>query len=111
MADTGDHRVTLTVDGATATITLVRPEKLNALDAEMMLGLERAAHLIELDSTVRVAVITGAGDKTFCSGGDIEAWAKLSSLDFGQNWIRHGHRALDALARLRQPLIAALNGH
>jgi enoyl-CoA hydratase len=111
MADTGDPRVALAIDGFVATITLVRPEKLNALDMEMMLALERAAHLIELDRSVRAAIITGTGEKSFCAGGDIEAWSSLTPLEFGQNWVRHGHRALDAVARLRQPLIAALNGH
>src|SRR5437868_109211 len=111
MAETGDPRIALAVDGFIATITLVRPEKLNALDMEMMLALERTAHRIECVSRVRVAIITGAGEKSFSAGGDIEAWSGFSPLDFGQNWIRHGHRALDALARLRQPLIAALNGH
>jgi len=111
MADSGDPRVIIAVDGFVATITLTRPEKLNALDMEMMLALERAAHLIELNGEVRAAIITGTGEKSFCAGGDIEAWAGLAPLEFGQNWVRHGHRALDALARLRQPLIAALNGH
>jgi enoyl-CoA hydratase len=111
MAETGDHRVRLAVDDFIATITLARPEKLNALDMEMMLALERAARLIETNQQVRVAIITGTGEKSFCAGGDVEAWSQMSPLDFGQNWIRHGHRALDALARLRQPLIAALNGH
>jgi enoyl-CoA hydratase len=111
MADTGDSRIALALDGAIAMITLLRPEKLNALDLEMMLALERAAQFIELNAEARVAIITGAGEKSFCAGGDIEAWSKLSPLEFGQNWIRHGHRVLDALARLRQPLIAAINGH
>jgi enoyl-CoA hydratase len=111
MAETGDHRIALAIDGVVATITLVRPDKLNALDMEMMLALERAAHLIETTGEVLVAIITGTGEKSFCAGGDIEAWSKLSPLDFGLNWIRHGHRALDRLARLRQPVIAAINGH
>jgi enoyl-CoA hydratase len=111
MADTGDRRIILSVDGFIATITVARPEKLNALDLEMMLALERASHLIEMNREVRVALITGTGEKSFCAGGDIEAWSGLPPLEFGQNWIRQGHRALDALARLRQPLIAAINGH
>jgi enoyl-CoA hydratase len=111
MGDTGDRRIILSVDGFIATITVARPEKLNALDLEMMLALERAAHLIEMNREVRVALITGTGEKSFCAGGDIEAWSGLPPLEFGQNWIRQGHRALDALARLRQPLIAAINGH
>jgi enoyl-CoA hydratase/carnithine racemase len=111
MLDTGDGRIRLEVDAPIATITLVRAGKLNALDMEMMLALERAAHLIETQPGVRVAIITGEGEKSFCAGGDIEAWSKLDPITFGQIWIRHGHRTLDAVARLRQPLIAALNGH
>lgn len=111
MADTGDSRVRLAVDGAIATITLARPEKLNALDYEMVLALERAALAIDFQSGVRVAILSGEGGKSFCAGGDIEAWAALSPAEFGLAWVRHGHRAFDALARLRQPLIAVLGGH
>jgi enoyl-CoA hydratase/carnithine racemase len=111
MPDTGDKRVLLEVREHVATLTLMRPEKLNALDMNMVLALERAASLIEAERDIRVAILTGTGDKSFCAGGDIEAWASHSALDFGRAWIRYGHRAFDALARLRQPLIAVLNGH
>lgn len=111
MADTGDQRIRLTFDGPVATILIARTEKLNALDYEMVLALERAAHLIEAEPAARAAIITGEGERSFCAGGDIEAWSALSPADFGLAWVRHGHRAFDALARLRQPLIAALNGH
>jgi enoyl-CoA hydratase/carnithine racemase len=111
MADTGDKRIELAFDGHVATLTLARPEKLNALDMEMVAALERAAHLIETNKDARVAIITGAGEKAFSAGGDIEAWAAKSPAEFGRYWIRHGHRTFDALARLRQPLIAVLNGH
>jgi enoyl-CoA hydratase len=111
MIDTGDKRIRLEVAESLAAITIARPDKLNALDYEMVLALERAAHQVEAQPDVRVCIITGEGDKSFCAGGDIEAWSKWSPLDFGNAWVRHGHRAFDALARLRQPLIAALNGH
>lgn len=111
MADTGDRRIRLETSGQVAVITVARPEKLNALDYEMVLALERAAHLIEGMREVRVGVITGEGAKSFCAGGDIEAWSSWAPGDFGMAWVRHGHRAFDALARLRPPLIAALNGH
>jgi enoyl-CoA hydratase/carnithine racemase len=94
-----------------ALITLARPEKLNALDHAMILALERAAHLVDAERKVRCAIITGEGDKSFCAGGDIEDWSGYAPEDFGMSWVRDGHRAFDALARLRQPLIAALNGH
>ena len=77
----------------------------------MVLALELAAHLIDGMQNIRAAIITGQGEKSFCAGGDIEAWSKWSPENFGQAWVRHGHRAFDALARLRVPLIAALNGH
>ena len=111
MADTGDHRIRLAVEGPLATITIARPEKFNALDHAMVLALERAAHMVDADGAVRAAIITGEGGKSFCAGGDIEAWSALAPADFALAWVRHGHRAFDALARLRQPLIAALNGH
>jgi enoyl-CoA hydratase len=56
-------------------------------------------------------VLTGAGEKSFCAGGDIAAWSALDAEDFAMHWVRHGHRAFDALARMRHPLIAAINGH
>jgi enoyl-CoA hydratase len=111
MTDTGDPRIRLETEDRLAILTVARPEKLNALDYDMVLALERAAHLIESARDVRVAIITGAGGKSFCAGGDIDAWSAWSPDDFGMAWVRHGHRAFDALARLKQPLIAALNGH
>ena len=109
--DTGDARISLVVTSTIATLTINRPEKLNALDFEMVLALERAAHLIDVQKSVRAVIMTGAGEKSFCAGGDIEAWSQWSPEEFGMQWVRHGHRAFDALARIRQPLIAVLNGH
>lgn len=111
MVETGDSRIRLAIEGQLATITIARPEKFNALDYEMVLALERAAHIAEGAANVRAAIITGEGEKSFCAGGDIEAWSALTPQNFALDWVRHGHRAFDALARLRVPLIAALNGH
>ena len=111
MIEIGDKRIHLDIENNVALITIARPEKLNALDYEMVLALELAAHLIDGMQEVRASIITGQGEKSFCAGGDIEAWSKWSPENFGLAWVRHGHRAFDALARLRVPLIAALNGH
>lgn len=110
MADTGDNRILLTLEGPVANITLARPEKLNALDKAMIFALERSAHLIDANGATKVAIITGQGEKAFCAGGDIAAWRAEKPEDFGMQWVRTGHRAFDALTRLRVPLIAALNG-
>lgn len=111
MPDTGDARIRLEHRDHVAILTIARPEKLNALDMSMMSALERAAQLIEAERDIRIVLLTGEGEKSFCAGGDIEGWAGFSPLDFGRAWVRHGHRAFDAWARLRQPVIAVLNGH
>ena len=105
-----DPRIKLTFEGPVATITLARAEKLNALDMSMILALHKAALDIEANRDVRCAIITGEG-KAFCAGGDIAAWGGLPPLEMWRNWTRAGHRAFEALARLRVPLIAVLSGH
>lgn len=102
--------VGLGVRDGIARITLRRPEKLNALDDVMMAGLGEVADRIDGDMSIRAVIITGEG-RAFCAGGDIAAWGGLSPLEMGQRWVRTGHRVFDRLARLRAPLVAALNGH
>jgi len=60
--------------------------------------------------TELAAILSGEG-KAFCAGGDIAAWSGLPALEMWRDWTRAGHRAFEALARLRVPLIAALTGH
>ncbi len=102
--------IQVSIDGHVAIITIVRPEKLNALDRSMLKELSAACDLVEVNSEVRVAILTGAG-KAFSAGGDIKAWAAMTPNEFGHAWVRFGHRVFERLATLRVPLIAALNGH
>ncbi|MBN9470478.1 MAG: enoyl-CoA hydratase/isomerase family protein [Bosea sp.] len=102
--------VTLEIADGLAIITLARPEKLNALDDVMVALLGRHAEAIDADRSVRAVILTGEG-KAFCAGGDIVAWGGLSPLEMGQGWVRSGHRVFDKLARMKPPVIAALNGH
>jgi len=105
-----DPRVALTWEGPVALITIFRPEKLNALDLDMLESLDDACGEIEGNHAARAAVITGEG-KAFSTGGDIRAWAALLPHEFGFDWVRVGHRVFSRLAELRVPLIAALGGH
>ena len=103
-------RIQLDVSDRVARLRLDRPDKLNALDAEMVA--ELAARCAELEHRQDVAVVILSGEgKAFCAGGDIEAWSGESPEAFGRHWVRDGHAAFDALARLRQPVIALLDGH
>lgn len=105
-----DPRVELIINGPVARFTLRRPEKLNAIDEEMTDALLQACRVVER-SDARLAILTGEGGRSFCAGGDIEAWSNLDADLFSRRWLRDGHSAFDALARLTVPLIAVLNGH
>jgi enoyl-CoA hydratase len=102
--------VELVFEGPCARLTLKRPDKLNALDRPMIDGLFDAARAIDASQESRVAILSGEG-KAFCAGGDIAAWGGLPPLEMWRDWTRAGHRAFEALARLRVPLIVVLTGH
>jgi enoyl-CoA hydratase len=102
--------VELAFEGPLARLTMRRPDKLNALDRAMVDALAEAARAIEASRDARVAILSGEG-KAFCAGGDIAAWGSLPALEMWRDWTRAGHRAFEALARLRVPVIAALTGH
>lgn len=101
--------IRLEISQGVARLTLDRPEKLNALDAQMVDALAARCREIER-SAARVVILSGEG-KAFCAGGDIEAWSDETPEAFGRHWVRDGHVAFDALARLVQPVIAVLDGH
>ena len=106
---TGTHRIRLQIAGGIAHLRLDRPDKLNALDAGMMDELAERCREIER-SDARVVILSGEG-KAFSAGGAIAAWSVETPEAFGRRWVRDGHAAFDALARLRQPVIAVLDGH
>jgi enoyl-CoA hydratase/carnithine racemase len=106
-----NNRILFTIDGHIATIILNRPEKLNAIEPTMLARLDEIAGELERRDDVRVVLLAGAGERAFSVGADINAWSALQPLDMWRRWIREGHRVFERLARLRQPLIAALHGY
>ena len=103
--------VHLHIAGSIATLTLDNPAKLNCFTVDMLAQLANHLELVEGRSEVRAVIVTGEGEKAFCSGADIYAWGGLSPAEFARTWVRGGHRIFDRLARLSKPTIAALNGH
>lgn len=103
--------VRLHIAGSVAELRLDNPAKLNCFTVEMLGQLSSHLEVIESRSEVRAVIVTGEGEKAFCSGADINAWGGLSPAEFARNWVRGGHRLFDRLARLGKPTIAALNGH
>lgn len=100
----------LSAEGGIGLLRIAREDKLNALDAGMIETLSDLCRQIERRDDIDVLILTGTG-RAFCSGGDIDAWSGESPDAFGRHWVRDGHAAFDRLARLRQPVIAVLNGH
>lgn len=103
--------VRLHIAGPVATLTLDNPAKLNCFTVDMLAQLASHLEVVEGRPEIRAVIVTGEGEKAFCSGADINAWGSLSPADFARNWVRGGHRIFDRLARLSKPTIAALNGH
>ncbi|WP_445186454.1 crotonase/enoyl-CoA hydratase family protein [Pseudonocardia sp. Cha107L01] len=96
------------VRGAVLLITLNRPRSHNAINAALGLGLETALRRLDSDPALRVGVLTGAGDRTFCAGADLKALAAGESLSPGGD----RERGVGALFRhqVSKPLLAAVNG-
>ncbi|MEU7827845.1 enoyl-CoA hydratase/isomerase family protein [Nonomuraea sp. NPDC049129] len=99
--------VLLDVAGPVAVITLNRPAKLNAITPEMAGALRACLDRVDADPAIRVAVLTGAGERSFCVGSDIREldayatpWEFRNRGDYG-----------DAVRALRKPIVAAVNGY
>lgn len=103
--------VQITRDGDVAVVSLNRPAKLNSLTPAMLDELETIARTIDADPVLRVVVLTASGEKAFCVGADINEWAALQPLDMWRRWVKRGHQVFDQWARLRQPVLVAINGH
>lgn len=97
--------------GDVCIVTLNRDVKLNTLTPAVLDELEAYARMIDADRDIRVVILTGAGSRAFCVGADITQWAALEPLDMWRQWVKRGHQVFDQWARLRQPVIAAINGH
>ena len=98
-------------DAGVATVTIQRPDVLNALDFPTMRELARAFEQASWDDSVAVVVVTGAGDRAFCTGADLDEQARMGSTS-GQYWRWMG-AFIDMHDRLRQigkPTIARING-
>jgi enoyl-CoA hydratase len=97
-------------DGPVATITVNRPKVLNALSAVTLDELRRTVLELKHDATVRVVIITGAGDKAFVAGADINEIAAQTATT-GRDLALRGQHVLDLIENLGKPVIAAINGY
>ena len=96
-------------DGGVAILTINRPKVLNALNSATLDELRRAILSFRHDDTVRAVVITGAGEKSFIAGADINELAVQTPVT-GRDHARRGQHVLDLIETLGKPVIAAING-
>lgn len=94
-----------------ATITLNRPQKLNALTPEMFQALSEAWRRVGDDKEIRVAIVTGEGEDAFCVGGDLNETIQPSPQDFSTFWQKDPNPVINRGMNLWKPVICAVNGY
>lgn len=93
-----------------ATITINRPQKLNALNKTTIFELHTALKSLESDASIQVMIIIGSGEKAFVAGADISEFANFSTSE-GKDLARKGQEMLfNFIENLKKPVIAAING-
>jgi enoyl-CoA hydratase/carnithine racemase len=93
-----------------AVITINRPERLNAMDADHYRGLSEAWMRVRDDPEVRVAIVTGAGERSFTTGADLKSRVPQAA-DFAEFWLTQKGQILNRGLEVWKPVVAAVNGY
>jgi enoyl-CoA hydratase len=97
------------LDNNILTITINRPDKLNALNRDVMSDLLKAMEEVESNKDIKAVIITGSGNKSFVAGADISEFVGLSSGE-GMDLARRGQDIFFRIENCSKPVIAAVNG-
>ncbi|WP_309640068.1 enoyl-CoA hydratase-related protein [Flavobacterium sp.] len=104
------ENIIISTENQIATVTINRPTKLNALNVATIQELHHAFNTLELNSEIRVIILTGSGEKAFVAGADIAEFAHFS-IEEGAQLAAQGQELLfDFVEKLKTPVIAAVNG-
>jgi enoyl-CoA hydratase/carnithine racemase len=102
--------IDVSVDAGVCTIVINRPERLNAMDADHYRDLSRAWCAVRDDPAIRVAIVTGAGEKSFTTGADIKSFLTAPP-GFDEMWLTQRDQLLNRGLEVWKPVIAAVNGY
>jgi len=103
------NNILYSVDNSICTITINRPDKLNALNKETIAEVGVAFASAQKDETVRGIILTGSGAKAFIAGADISEFSSFN-LEQGMALSAHGHDVFNSVENCTKPVIAAVNG-
>ncbi len=93
-----------------AIIKINRPEVLNALNKEIMTELSQAIDIVSTDNSIKVIVITGTEERSFCAGADIRYVVNVDPIE-AERYATFIHTLLNKIENLQKPVIAAINGY
>ncbi len=102
--------IDLTIENHVASITINRPDRMNAMDAEHYAGLSAAWERVRDDADIRVAVITGAGSKSFSAGADLKSFLNQQP-PLAELLLTQKNQLLNRGLEVWKPIVAAVNGY
>ena len=101
--------IEVAIQSRVATVTINRPEALNACSSDLLSELHDALFAVAADDAVGCVVLTGAGEKAFIAGADIAEMSKKTPIE-ARAFAERGHAVANLLEEMRKPTIAAVNG-
>jgi 3-hydroxypropionyl-coenzyme A dehydratase len=93
-----------------AIITINRPEVLNAINVEVIAEMSSAIDIVAADDSIKVVIITGEGERSFCAGADIRYVVNITPIE-AERYASSVHAMLNKIENLEKPVIAAINGY
>jgi 3-hydroxypropionyl-coenzyme A dehydratase len=102
--------IQLEPQGEIALLRINRPEALNAMNIDVISELSRTVDIVGADESIKVVIITGSGDKSFCAGADISYMVNIDPI-FAEKYASSAQSVLNKIERLEKPVIAAVNGY
>lgn len=102
--------IQLEPQGEIALLRINRPEALNAMNIDVISELSRTVDIVGADEGIKVVIITGAGEKSFCAGADISYMVNIDPIT-AEKYASSAQSVLNKIERLEKPVIAAVNGY
>ena len=102
--------IQLEPQGEIALLRINRPEALNAMNIDVISELSRTVDILGADESIKVVIITGSGEKSFCAGADISYMVNIDPIT-AEKYASSAQSVLNKIERLEKPVLAAVNGY